>query len=270
MRRKKLVKTRSSGTPHPAPPIPIPPPRLASEHDNVAVEQLANAPIGTLEVDRFAEFVTSQGRSGNEAVAELRRAVVQIYVDAARFRADSKPSKQQLKSAEIALSLLWKASRQLEGVQPRHTRGLQGAFGIPGDDPKGADELTIFSSRCWATRLEITKIAMDLDTAIRAEKAKPSARGERKKRLRILTEALAEWFSQVTGKSIAPYVQSRRGKQGRTVVVRRSGSFVEFAKSVLFELDDFNPTEVTSAASNVYEQRRPKGLGQHSRKQKLD
>ncbi len=256
MKRRKVSKTRDDDRQHGKLSVPMPPRRMANEHDNSVVEQLARAPLGTLKVDHFAQLLRGKPRSDNAAAADLRIALIKLYVDAAQFRAETKVPKEKIKSAEAAMDSLWKAAEHLERVKPRHTRGLQGIFGIPGDDPKGLDELSAFSTRCWATRLEIAKLAMALGNEINAEKAKPSAKGERKKRLRILIEALAEWWIRATGKPIAPYVQTKPLGNHRAFVVRRSGRFVEFAVSIISELDEFEPSEVISAIINVYEQRR--------------
>jgi hypothetical protein len=106
---------------------------------------------------------------------------------------------------------------------------------------------------------------MRLDRDIRDEKVKPSSSGERKKRLRILTEALAEWWIRATGKRIAPYVQTKPLGNHRVFVAGRGGPFVEFAVSVLCDLDQFKRSEVISAGANVYEQRRRERLTRRSR-----
>ena len=254
MKRRRKAKKPRRAAKRQLTSIPLPPARLANEQDNAVIAELANAPLGTLEVDRFVESVDPNGQSGRSAMADLRRTVIRIYVTAARNRAESRASNEKLKSAETALMLLRKAAAQLEVVKPQHARGLRGVLAIPADDPKGIDELTDFSGGCWTCRLEIAKIAADLNRVIRAEKAKPSAPGERKKRLRILTEALADWWIATTRKTTSPSVKSKPRDRAPSVVIGRSGPFLEFAKSILFEIDSFNPTEVESAVTNVSKQ----------------
>jgi hypothetical protein len=253
MTRTKLAQARGKGPKHRAMFQPGPVARLAKEQDNSVIEQLVTAPLGTLKVDHFAKLLRGQVDSRE---ARLRIALIKIYRAAAHFRAETKVPKKKIKSAKAALNALWKAAKHLEQVKPRHMRGLKGVLGIPGDDPKGLDELSSFSSRCSAARLEVAKIAMNLGKETKAEKTKPGAKGERKKRLRILTEGLAEWWIGATGKPIAPYVQTKPLGNHRAFVVRRSGRFIEFAVSILAELDKFKPSEIISAVTNVYDERR--------------
>lgn len=237
-------------------PVPLPPACLANDYDNSAIEQLRAAPSGTLELDRYAQFLIDRPPSDKVAIAALRGGVIEVYGDAARARVQARAGKETFRSAEAGLISLWKAVRHLEDAQPQHSRGLRGVFALPADDPKGLDEVTAFSAACSQARSQIIRIVMDLDIAVRTEKAKPSTRGERKKRLRILTEGLAAWWIRVTGKRIAPYVQTKPWEKGRTFIARRSGTFVEFAVSVLTGIDRFTRAEVISAVTNVYEQRR--------------
>jgi hypothetical protein len=123
--------------------------------------------------------------------------------------------------------------------------------------PSGTlDEWSGFAARSSGARLEITEIAMALEKSLQTEKQKPSAKGERKKRLRILVEALADWWANATGKTIAPYVQSKPLGNHRAFVAGRRGRFVEFSLSVLSRLDGFKESEVISAIINVYERQR--------------
>lgn len=211
MKQKKAAEARDVRRPHTAVSIPMPPRRLPNAQDNKVVEQLATAPSGGLKLDHFAgDLRPGKSKSQEAAVVELRLGVIQVYVAAAKFRASAMVPKDKIRSAEAALASMRKALDHLERIKPHHARGLAGILGIPSDDPKGLDEWSGFATRCWDAKLEIAKIAIALEKDIRAEKEKPSAKGERKKRLRILLEGLAEWWVRATGKTIAPYVQAKR------------------------------------------------------------
>jgi hypothetical protein len=116
-------------------------------------------------------------------------------------------------------------------VRPRRQRGIAGLLGKPLDDIKGLDELNEFASRCWKIQLDLVPIAQELDDLITAEatKSKLGERGERKKRLRILVEELANWWNSATKRSIAPYVQAKRLDHRPAFVLGRRGDFVEVA-----------------------------------------
>jgi hypothetical protein len=104
-------------------------------------------------------------------------------------------------------------------------------------------------------KLDIAAIPMKLKQAIEIETLKPKAAksGERKKRLRVLVETLADWWKSVTGKSLAPYVHAKRLDHRPAMVIGRSGEFVALAQAVFSELDEFSDSEVISAVTNVYE-----------------
>jgi hypothetical protein len=217
--------------------------------------ELLSAPLGGLELDRFAEFLSLKGQSGEAAISELRGAVAYVYVHRALDRAERKASHAELESAEAALGLLWRAVEHLELLIPEHASGFKGAFAIPADDPKGLDEKTDFSPICLSARSEITAVAMRLYDMLRAERAKPIQKGKRKERLRILVEGLSELWFAATDKTISPSVKSKPRDFAPSVVIGRSGLFLDFAKSILFELDSFNPAEVESAVTNVAKKR---------------
>jgi hypothetical protein len=252
MRRKERTKFRGAAEAGRA--VPLPPRRLSNNEDNKVIEQLTTAPVGNLKVDRFAEDLrTSKKKSPKKAIVELRLALIRVYVGAATFRANAKVPIATLKFADAAVSSLWTAISHLEKIKPRHARGLAGAFVLPTEDLKGLDEWNDFSTRCWNAKLELTELAMDLEKTLRAENKKPSAKGERKKRLRVLVEALADWWVKATDKTIAPYVQSKPLGDHRAFVAGRSGRFIEFSLSVLSQLDTFKESEVISTIINVYD-----------------
>ena len=74
--------------------------------------------------------------------------------------------------------------------------------------------------------------------------------------MRVLVEALADWWVRTTKKAIAPYVQSKPLGNHRAFVAGRRGRFIEFVLSILSDLDRFKESEVISAVTNVYERRR--------------
>lgn len=235
--------------------VPSPPARLPNEQDNAVLEELQSTLLGSLDLDRFADFLSLKGQSGEPAITELRGAIAYVYVHTALARAGRKASHAELDSAETALGLLWRAVEHLELVVPEHARGLKGAFAIPADDPKGIDERTDFSSLCSGARLDIIGTAERLETGIRAERAKPTKKGKPKERLRVLIEGLSELWLAATDKTISPSVKSSIRDNAPSVVHGRTGLFLDFAKSVLFELDSFNPTEIESAVTNVAKRR---------------
>src|SRR3974390_1990587 len=137
-RRKKAANRRRPRHQQKRRPVPLPPVRLPNEYDDAVIEQLRSAPLGTLKLDRFAEFLKGKPASDG-AIAVLRSAPLKVYEQAAWFRAEARTSNEKIKSAEAGLDSLWKAASHLEQVQPKHRRGLAAAFAPPSDDPKGRD-----------------------------------------------------------------------------------------------------------------------------------
>ena len=113
------------------------------------------------------------------------------------------------------------------------------SFGSPVNDPKGLDELNEFGSRCLQVRMDIVPVMMALSRAIENEntKSRPGKAGERKKRLRTLVEALANWWRSLTEKSLAPYVHAKRLDHRPAFVVDRRGPFVESCTGSFFSWD---------------------------------
>jgi hypothetical protein len=175
-------------------------------------------------------------------------------------RLNARASQGQLKSAQAGLTSLTNAINQLDQVRPPRQRGLHAVFGSPVDDPKGLDELNDFGSKCLQVGMDIVPVMMVLSRAIENEKTKykPGTAGERKKRLRTLVEALANWWSSLTGKSLAPYVHAKRLDHRPAFVVDRRGPFVELAQAIFSGIDEFKKSEVISAVTNVHESQLPK------------
>ena len=121
------------------------------------------------------------------------------------------------------------------------------------DDEKGEKEANEFSSLCGSIRLDVTRSMVALESAIASEMRKPATRGERRKRLRTLVEALAIWWLSGGGRSVAPYVKANRRDGGRAIVHGRFGKFYALAIAVLCNVDVFKSSEVEAAVTNVHE-----------------
>ncbi len=87
------------------------------------------------------------------------------------------------------------------------------------------------------------------------DKIQTGKAGERKKRLRTLVEALANWWQSSTGKSLAPYVHAKRRDDGPAIVHGRHGPFLTLAVALFCKVDVFKEFEVMSAVTNVHEKR---------------
>jgi hypothetical protein len=231
-------------------------PSLPNAQDNFAVQRFSSAGIGSLPVDRFGQLLCKPGETfGDKHIVALRLALIQVYFRAAHVRQYARATKNQIKSAHAALASLTNAIKQLDDVSPPRLRGLQGMLDRPLDDSKGLSESNEFHAKCWQIKLDIPAIAVKLKQAIEIETLKPKVAksGERKKRLRVSVETLADWWKSVTGKSLAPYVQAKRLDHRPAMVIGRSGEFVALAQAVFSELDEFSDSEVISAVTNVYE-----------------
>jgi hypothetical protein len=231
-------------------------PLLPNEHDNAVIRRLSTASLGSLTVDQFSHLLRKDGRGDDrQTIATLRRMLIRVYFLAADARHRARAAQWQIDLAQRALASVKAALTGLGEVRPKRQRGFIGLFGSPLDDIKGAEELNEFGSNCWQLQLDLMPIARALDHLITAETMKPrsSERGERKKRLRILVEELVKWWSSATKRSIAPYVWAKRLDHHPAIVVNRSGEFVQLAQALFCEVDEFTPSEVISAITNVHE-----------------
>src|SRR6202045_1130713 len=222
---------------------------LPNMQDNLVIQKLATASIGSLPLDHFGYLLCKEKEPlGEDYILDLRLALIRVYFAAAHVRLYARATQVQLESAQAALTSLTNATEQLDQVSPPRQRGLQAVFGSPMDDPKGFDELNEFGSRCLQVRMDIVPVMRVLSRAIENEKTKsrPGKAGERKKRLRTLVEALANWWRPLSGKSLAPYVHAKRLDHRRAFVVGRRGQFVELAQAVFAEIDEFKKSEVIS------------------------
>jgi hypothetical protein len=89
-----------------------------------------------------------------------------------------------------------------------------------------------------------------LQSAIATESKKPGKSGERRKRLRTMVEALADWWLSA-GKSLAPYVKANRRDKESAVVHGRRGKFLSLALAVFCSLDQFKQSEVEAAVTEL-------------------
>jgi hypothetical protein len=231
-------------------------PSLANVRDNVIIAKLSTTTIGDLPIDQFCCLLRNDGKSDEEnGIINLRRALIQVYFDAADARRQAKATRDQIESARKALESLTEAMRKLDLVEPARQRGLQAVFGSPSDDTKGLDEFNEFGSRCSDVKIKVVPIAQALSQLIEAEvtKPKPAKSGERKKRLRTLVEGLAVWWRSETGKSLSPYVHAKRLDHRPALVVGRRGPFIDLAQALFCKIDEFSESEVISAVTNVHE-----------------
>jgi len=127
--------------------------------------------------------------------------------------------------------------------------------GPPSDDEKGERDLNQFAAACWEIRMDVVRSVQALESVITAEFKKTAERGERRKRLRTLVDALASWWLSAGGKSVAPYVKANRRDADRAVVHGRSGKFLNLAIALFCDVDAFKSSEVEAAVTNVHEER---------------
>jgi hypothetical protein len=236
-------------------------PTLPNFQDNLVIQKLSTASIGRLPLDHFGYLLCKDKKPlGEDHILDLRVALIQVYFAAANARLYARATQGQLEAAQAALTSLTNATDQLDQIRPPRQRGLQAVFGSPVNDPKGLDELNEFGSRCLQVRMDIVPVMMALSRAIENEKTKsrPGKAGERKKRLRTLVEALANWWRSLTEKSLAPYVHAKRLDHRPAFVVDRRGPFVELAQAIFSGIDEFKKSEVISAVTNVHESQLPK------------
>lgn len=236
----------------------LPPVRsFANAHDKAAAHNIAAVPVGKLEIDSFA------ARLCNGDVRDLRIALIKVYWAADKYRRSTKSTKFQISEARKGCSLVYKAARHLRNVRPASRRGLEPVFGLAPDDPKGTDELGSLDETCWGAEYELMRIGEQVEHAIRIEVAKPSQRGERKKRLRSLVEALADWW-QDKGKKLRITVDASRrdpwrGRKQTAIVRGRRSEFLDLAQALFCGVDIFKPSEVIAAATHVCRERLRKG-----------
>lgn len=222
---------------------------MANANDQLAIERLRIAPTGELAVDLFV-------RRDPEMVLQLREAMIAVYRQAAQMREMRKATRHQISKARGALASLESAVGYLESASTDGRDGLTRLLvGPPLDDEKGEREVNAFASACDSLKAAIVPLAMNLQSTIEAESKRSRTVGERPKRLRSLSEALASWYLGGGGKSIAPYVKANRRDDGLAVVHGRSGKFLELAVALFCDVDVFKRSEVEAAVSNVHEAR---------------
>jgi hypothetical protein len=99
---------------------------LTNAQDEDVLKELEKAQFGKLAVDRFAPMIRASGESDEAGVGRLRREVRNIYLRAARKRAQKRASAEQLRRAEQALQSFEKGIKHLEAAL-----WLAGEKGVP-------------------------------------------------------------------------------------------------------------------------------------------
>jgi hypothetical protein len=221
--------------------------------DRLVVERLSKEPLSSLSVDESAGLLRNDGKPQNaENVRALRVALILVYVRAGTVRKEARATKGQIANAQKALNSATKTLKLLERVRVGKQRGLQSAFGSAVDDIAGLEETNDFEGACQQIRLEMAPHILNLQRAIEIQKLKRSQVGERKKRLRILTESLAKWWVSEIGTSIAPYVRAKRLDGGKALLLGREGQFLSLAIALFCQTDRFKESEVISAVTSVH------------------
>ena len=223
-------------------------PILPNTHDHLVIQKLRTIPVGELAVDRLV-------RDAPQTALGFRDVLLNVYFDAAKARESSKATKGQLKNAKSALSQLTHAVENLEKVSADGRDGLHMLLeGPPLDDKKGERELNELAIACWKIRMDVGVASMALQSAIKTEEKKPTNAGERRKRLRTLVDAFADWW-QSTGGSLGSTVDANRRDDGPAVVHGRHGRFLTLAVALFCNVDVFKESEVVAAVTNVHEKR---------------
>jgi hypothetical protein len=221
-------------------------PVLPNTHDHLVIQRLRTAPVGELAVDRLL-------RDAPQRVSWLRDALGRVYLEAAKARESSKATKGQLKDAKSALTQLTRAVENLAKVSGQDTLRILLA-GPPLDGKKGERELNELASACWKIKMDVARVGLALQSAIETEEGKATKSGERRKRLRTLVDALANWW-QSAGGTLASTVDANRRDDGPAVVHSRHGRFLTLAVAVFCKMDVFKESEVEAAVTNVHEER---------------
>lgn len=222
--------------------------------DHFVIERLIAAPISNLPVDECARVFCKNGKPLEEShIVALRCALIRIYLETATKRLNAKAKSSQVDSARFALSSFMTTLEHLDNVSPPRLRRLQWLFGTPTDDPSGLHEASEFHLECRQIRLEAIPVMLRLCRAIESETSKPAQAGERKKRLRTLMEALANWWTTATGKYPTAYVKANRRDDQPAVLTGRYGAFLSMARALFCKIDGFTASEVDAAFTNVHE-----------------
>ena len=227
---------------------------FSTAEDRTAVKKLMVEREGALQLDRFAVNLATGG------VAALRAALIKVYAVAAETRRSLRATKPQMVEARAASSLIEKSILHLRKVRSAEKRGLYDLFGLAPSDPEAKFELGELGLICWHVEIALVGLMKDLHVALKGEFEKRAMRGERRKRLRTLVDALADWWESL-GKSIAPNIDvvrrgdPRTGKKEPAYIYSRSGEFLELAKTVFSEIDVFAPKNVETVVTHAYRAR---------------
>lgn len=230
-------------------------PRYPNNQDGIVLERLCNAPLSTLPTDEFAPAVYKGVTPQKEdSIVALRLALAQVYIRTISIRFNAKAIGKHITSGNRAATSLMQAIHHLSAVEPFPSWGSNAALAAPCQDPKGLLEARSFNQACWDVKLSVVSTLMRLIKTLDQEEQKFASNGERKKRLRILVEGLADWWES-TGGSIAPYVKAKRRDNAPSVVIGRFGDFASLSIAVFCKLDDFSESEVLATITNVHKAR---------------
>jgi hypothetical protein len=226
-----------------------------NRRDAVVIERLGRAPPGSLTIDKFAHVLCKETTPvGDDEILSLRDRLIRVYLNAATARLEAKAAKAQLSSSRKAAAVFTKGLNYLGNVRPPMLRefrpALEAAFGLLVDDPKGEHESNSFGAACQQIELAIVPRVMKLERLIQAEEAKEP--GNRKKRLRVLVDFLADWWISETGRSVAPHVVANRRDDDTAVVHDRCGEFISLAVALFSKIDRFKESEIISAVTNMH------------------
>jgi hypothetical protein len=118
-------------------------PTLPNMQDNLVIQILATASIGSLPLDHFGHLLCKEKEPiGEDHILGLRLGLIRVYFAAANVRLYARATQGQLEPTQAALTSLTNATEQLDQVSPPRQRGLQAVFGSPLDDPKDLTNLT--------------------------------------------------------------------------------------------------------------------------------
>jgi hypothetical protein len=176
--------------------------------------------------------------------------MARVYMKAALARRGDVATRNQIRAAEQALSGLTLAHDRLLDIVPRGSRTLAAALGDLPKNLKGLDELNDLTEVCNEILGHVAEANLKLRSALDREKAKPGRTGERRKRLRSLVETLADWWLSNRGSAPAVIPKSKRSAK-RRVHLGYEGPFLDLARALFCELDEFTDDEVVATVKNV-------------------
>jgi hypothetical protein len=229
---------------------------------------LAKSEWGALAIDNlFDQFKQRGSYFAALDRGQFRVDLVDLYLAAAERREKSKASSSEIKRAQNAAGNLKNAVSAIEKLVPRDNRLSLWSFLFneeqSSEDIKGHLELNELLVTCRDALGSLKPALETLQLAISAERRKPSQNGERKKRLRTLVEALADWWTKSTGHR--PTIITERTKPTKATLLKlgqpprkqapqkieRRSDFLDFSLALLSKVDAFKESEIISAIKNA-------------------